>query len=132
MLVWLSRFGCSIQCLPPPLEYWFHIWSREHDSFHVLAVLRFTAGGPQLGEIWVDLAEGREDFAMRRAKCVPIDCTGPYQRSCHVPVAKDHAKRRIAFPACQGDELSEALRIEVTQKPVARLAHTGPRRSSKS
>src|SRR5580658_8406281 len=70
----------------------------------------------------MDLAEGRKNLIVRRAKCIRADGPIRNQRSRHVPVAQNHAKRGIALPAQGIEKLVEGVRIEVAHEPFPGLA----------
>src|SRR5216684_201707 len=70
----------------------------------------------------VDLAEGCEYLSMGCSERIAINSTGAYQRSSHVPVADDHAERRVSWATDDGEQLSEIVWIEFPQEPVARLS----------
>ena len=81
----------------PPLHDRFRVWRSEDDGFDMLAELGFSARGAKIGKERVDLTERGEDLAVGGEERIPVNGARRYHRRCHVPIAKHHAERCVAF-----------------------------------
>jgi hypothetical protein len=108
--------------LSPSRKNRWRVRGGQHDGFEVLAEVQFSTGRAELFEKRMHLAEGGEHLPMRGTKRVAVNGACRHERGGHVPIAKNHANRRIALAAHQRDEFVKGLRVEIGDEPGARFA----------
>jgi hypothetical protein len=117
-----SGLGGSAQGFSASREHRFGVGGAHDDSLDMFAEVGFATHGAHLGEKRLDLAERRENLTVGGAKCIGINGAGRHQRRRQIPVAQHHAERGVPLATHERDELGEALWVEVSEEPAARLA----------